>query len=125
MKNLTRGILSHITGEHREKHRCWFLIFALIKGINDDEGWDFYCLKWANNECLHLGTKRPMPNSRVGLQDLEQLFSEQGVLICKLKCKCWEDCLKVAFVFKISGAEETCTKLSLCKGNLSKCLGNG
>ena len=96
------GVQVHIAGEYREKCRCWFLVLTLIKGINDDEGLDLCCLEWANNEGLHLGTKRPMSNSRVGPYDWEQLFSEQWVPICKLECKCWEDCLKAAPVPKIS-----------------------
>ena len=66
-----------------------------------------------------------MPNPRVGPQDWEQLFLKQCVPICKSESKGWKDCLKVAPVFKVSGAEETCTKLSLCKGNYHKFLGNG
>jgi hypothetical protein len=92
----------HITGEHREDGRCRFFILALIKGINDDEGWNGGSTEWANDDILQLGTKGLMSNSRVGPQDLEQLLSEQGIPICKLECKCWENPLNIASVLKIS-----------------------
>jgi hypothetical protein len=53
-EELDKGDLVHIAGEHREKCRCWFLVLALIKGINDDEGWMLCCLEWPYKEFLQL-----------------------------------------------------------------------
>jgi len=59
-------------------------------------------------------------NIGVCLQDLEQLYSEKRLLVGKLEGKGGEDCLKIAPVLKVSGAEEASPKLSICK-----CLDNG
>ena len=81
--------------------------------------------EWTNDHFLQLGTKGLMPNPRIGLQDLDQLLSKQGVSICKLERKCWKDSLNIAPVLEISRTKETRAKFPICERDLGKRLGNG
>ena len=48
------GEFVHIAGEYREDGECRLFILALVKRINDNEGWDVGGLGWTNNQFLHL-----------------------------------------------------------------------
>ena len=101
-KELDLRYLMHVAGEHRRDGRGSLHALALVKGIDDDEGWNFGCFEWANNHFLHLGTKRLLANLRVHLQDSEQLLSKQGIPICELKRECREDQPNVASFLETS-----------------------
>ena len=55
-----------------------------------------------NNELFHLTAEGLLPDVGLCLQDLEQLVSEEGIIISKLGSKGWEDCLETAAIFKVS-----------------------
>ena len=44
----------HTAGEDREDGRGWLLVFALVKGINDDQSRNACGFERSDNEFLHL-----------------------------------------------------------------------
>ena len=79
----------------------------------------------ADDNLLHLGAEGLSSNIRVHPQDPKQLLSKTWVMIGKLECNCWEDCVKTAPILEVPRAEETGTEPSICETHLGKCLGDG
>jgi len=114
----------YVAGEYGEDGRGRLLVFAFIKGIDDDQGGDTGCFERANDNLFELRTEGFSPNIRIGLQDLEQLLSKLRVLIGELEGKCWEDGLKVVLVLKGSRTKEARAELSIRKARFGKGLCN-
>ena len=91
-----------VTREHGKECRCGFLVLALVKGVDDDEGANSGFFERANDDFFELGTKRLSFDIVVGPQDGEQLLSELGVSVGELEGNGREDCSKVAPVFVVS-----------------------
>ena len=119
-----KGNFVKVPGKYREKSQCWFIISALVQGINDNEHWDLCLLEYANNKCLHLKTKGFPSNVRVCRQHPEQLLSEAWVPVSELEGKGGGNCLEITPVLVVLRTEETHAEHSVCKADLCECLGN-
>ena len=91
----------YIAREDRKKCGSGFLVHALVKGIDDDEGGYFGFCQRSNNDLFYLGAQRFPSNVRANFQDFEQLFSELWISVGKLKGERREDCLKVTPVLEV------------------------
>ena len=118
------GDLVHIAGEYRQEGRGWLLVFALIEGIDDDQGCGVSGFEWANDQPLHLGTEGSSSGIGVGLQDSKQLLSERAIPMCELEGKGGEDGLEIVPIVEIARTEETSSELSVCEAYFRKRLGN-
>ena len=123
-EELDTGYPIDISGKYRQNGGSRLVIFALIEGINDDQGWDVSGFKWANNELLDLGTKGFSPDVRARDQNRNQFFPKARVMVGQLEGEGGENFLGISPVFEITRAEEARAKLPVYETHLRKRLGN-